>query len=40
VFSCTGCHTQSTTTSHHSGVTGFVWASPACYSCHPNGRAG
>ncbi len=40
VFNCIGCHTQSQTNSHHTGVTGYTWASPACYSCHPNGRAG
>jgi hypothetical protein len=39
VFNCIGCHTQATTNGHHTGVRGYVWASPACYSCHPNGRA-
>ena len=42
VFNCIGCHTAAQTSppTHHNGVTGYVWASPACYSCHPNGRAG
>jgi predicted CXXCH cytochrome family protein len=40
VFNCIGCHTQAQTNSNHTGVRGYVWASPACYSCHPNGRAG
>jgi hypothetical protein len=40
VFSCTVCHSQSQTNSKHSGVGGYVYTSTACYSCHPNGRAG
>ena len=42
VFSCTtgGCHPQGETNGHHNGVQGYVYSSPACYSCHPNGRAG
>jgi hypothetical protein len=42
VFSCIsgGCHPQSQTNGDHSGVSGYVYASTACYSCHPNGRAG
>ena len=42
VFSCTtgGCHPQGETNGHHNGVSGYVYSSPACYSCHPNGRAG
>jgi hypothetical protein len=40
VFNCTVCHTAATTNSHHSGVKAYVWLSTACYSCHPNGRAG
>jgi hypothetical protein len=39
-FTCTICHTQATTNSHHTGVSGYTWSSPACYQCHPNGRAG
>ena len=40
VFSCLGCHSQSSTVSHHTGVAGFRYDSNACYSCHPTGRAG
>ena len=38
-FSCLGCHTKASTDSHHSKVTGYVYASPSCYKCHPNGRS-
>jgi hypothetical protein len=38
VFNCLGCHTQSSTASHHSGVAGFRYDSNACYACHPTGR--
>ena len=41
LFSCTtGCHPQSSTNSDHRGVPGYVYSSPACYSCHPNGQSG
>jgi hypothetical protein len=40
VYNCIGCHTAAQTNSNHSGVKGYVWASTACYACHPNGRAG
>ncbi len=40
VFTCTTCHGQSSTNSHHHGVSGYVYQSQACYSCHPRGRAG
>jgi hypothetical protein len=40
VFSCLGCHSQSSTVGHHTGVAGFRYDSNACYSCHPTGRAG
>ncbi|MFI5182636.1 MAG: hypothetical protein ACHQPI_14735, partial [Thermoanaerobaculia bacterium] len=40
VFSCTGCHSLASTTSNHQGVSGFVYQSQACYSCHPTGRGG
>ncbi len=42
VYNCIGCHTagQTSPPTHHNGVKGYVWASTACYSCHPNGRAG
>jgi len=38
-FDCVGCHTDATTTPHHSGVNGYRWASDACYGCHPQGTA-
>ncbi len=41
VFQCTtSCHPQATVTAEHNGVSGFVYTSAACYSCHPNGSAG
>jgi hypothetical protein len=40
VFSCTTCHGRSETDGHHRGRSGYVYESNACYSCHPNGRAG
>ena len=40
-FSClNGCHSQSNTDGHHSGVSGYRYDSAACYSCHPRGAAG
>jgi hypothetical protein len=39
-FSCLGCHdNEQELTREHDGVPGFVYASPACYACHPDGRA-
>ncbi len=40
VFLCTNCHTKSQTDSNHRGVGGYVYNSPNCYQCHPNGKAG
>jgi hypothetical protein len=40
VFTCTNCHGKSSTDSNHRGVSGYTYSSPACYSCHPQGRAG
>ncbi len=40
VFSCTGCHSKTSTDSHHSGVQNYVYNSTSCYSCHPRGSAG
>jgi hypothetical protein len=40
VFSCITCHARSQTDSAHRGRPGYVYDSNACYSCHPNGRAG
>ena len=39
-FTCVTCHDKGTTDSHHTGVSGYVYSSPACYACHPTGRAG
>jgi len=39
VFTCLGCHEQSSTNSRHQGVSGYSYNSQACYSCHPNGSA-
>jgi nitrate/TMAO reductase-like tetraheme cytochrome c subunit len=41
VFSCTtSCHDKTATDSNHRGVSGYVYNSANCYSCHPSGRAG
>jgi hypothetical protein len=39
-FSCTHCHEhrQSEMDDEHDDVPGYVWQSPACYSCHPDGQ--
>jgi hypothetical protein len=40
-FTCTGtCHTQAATDPIHSGLTGYGYASAACYGCHKDGTAG
>ncbi len=39
-YECTGCHGQAATDPLHSGVSGYVWASPSCYGCHPSGAGG
>ncbi|HET9039456.1 MAG TPA: hypothetical protein VFN40_04765, partial [Gemmatimonadales bacterium] len=41
-FTCLTCHehAKSTMDSKHSGRSGYVYDSQACYSCHPRGRAG
>ncbi len=39
VFDCLGCHDRNSTTPEHRRVTGYVYESAACYSCHPQGRA-
>lgn len=39
-FTCLSCHPhddKATTDGHHSGVSGYQYASAACYSCHPRG---
>jgi len=40
-FTCIDCHThnQGATDGEHDGVTGYAYNSPACFGCHPNGRA-
>jgi hypothetical protein len=40
-FSCTHCHDhrQSEMDDKHDDENGYVWSSPACYSCHPDGKA-
>ena len=40
VFVCTSCHTATATNKDHSEVRGYVYNSPNCYQCHPNGRSG
>ena len=40
IFTCITCHTKSNTDSNHSGVSGYVYDSVACYSCHPTGGGG
>ena len=43
VFECILCHEHSNKAnvdSKHKGVSGYVYASSACYQCHRNGRAG
>jgi hypothetical protein len=39
-FSCTHCHEhrQSEMDDEHEEVPGYVWSSPACLACHPNGK--
>jgi hypothetical protein len=39
IFSCTHCHDhrRSEMDDEHDDVSGYVYSSPACYSCHPDG---
>ncbi len=39
-FSCLSCHSQADTNAQHTGVSGYVYDSAACYSCHPRGTVG
>jgi hypothetical protein len=41
-FECITCHAhnQPDMDSHHQGIPGYVYSSPACYQCHPTGEAG
>jgi hypothetical protein len=36
-FTCLSCHTRSETDPKHQNVSGYVYDSNACYSCHPTG---
>lgn len=40
LFSCIDCHehNQSAMANDHDEVGGYVWSSPACLACHPNGH--
>ena len=39
VFTCTtSCHPRSEMDDEHNDVSGYVYDSPACYSCHPTGQ--
>lgn len=40
-FTCTAsaCHAQPETDPIHAGMTGYAYASAACYGCHPSGTA-
>jgi hypothetical protein len=38
VFSCLGCHLPGQTNDDHTGVSGYVYESGACLSCHPDGE--
>lgn len=40
LFSCIDCHehNQSETDSEHAGISGYAYASEACYACHPTGE--
>jgi hypothetical protein len=40
VFTCTNCHTKTSTDSRHQGVSGYVYNSVNCYACHKNGGGG
>jgi len=39
-FSCIDCHehNQQDMDDEHKGVSGYTWATSACYSCHPTGQ--
>jgi hypothetical protein len=38
VFTCITCHSNPETDNEHDGITGYIYESNACFSCHPNGR--
>ncbi|HLF64093.1 MAG TPA: hypothetical protein VI603_10080 [Saprospiraceae bacterium] len=37
-FTCITCHANPETDENHDGVPGYVYHSPACLACHPNGE--
>ncbi|MBL0158638.1 MAG: hypothetical protein IPP47_16260 [Bryobacterales bacterium] len=41
VFSCINCHEHNKTSmdKEHNGRKGYVYASPSCYQCHPQGKS-
>ncbi|MGD8439395.1 MAG: hypothetical protein PVG53_02590, partial [Holophagae bacterium] len=41
IFSCIsgGCHPRIQTDEDHDEVMGYVYQSPACYACHPDGQS-
>ena len=39
VFTCLTCHTNPETNDEHEDVGGYVYNSPACLACHPQGEA-
>ncbi len=39
VFSCVVCHDQTDTDNMHTGITGYVYNSTDCITCHPTGEA-
>lgn len=40
VFDCLSCHSKTKTDAQHVGRSGYVYASPNCYACHPRGKTG
>jgi len=40
VFTCTNCHSKSSTDREHGGVKGYVYNSVNCYACHKGGGGG
>lgn len=37
VKDCLACHGDTETTSHHTQISGYAWATEACIRCHPTG---
>ncbi|MEO0471749.1 MAG: cytochrome c3 family protein [Bacteroidota bacterium] len=38
VFTCFTCHLEGPTADEHGGVSGYVYESASCFSCHPQGE--